>query len=47
MNKEKLMKAYEAPAATAIVMVVEQCIASSVRDTLQDMNKNEVYDEEF
>ena len=47
MNKGKLMAAYQAPAATVIVMATEQCIASSVKDTLQDMNKNEVYDEEF
>ena len=47
MNKEKLMTAYEAPAAKLIEMLMEQCIASSVRDALQDMNKNEIYDEEF
>lgn len=47
MNTKTIMKAYQAPVASVIAMAVEQCIASSVRDTLQDMNKNEVYDEEF
>lgn len=47
MNKEQLKEAYEAPAAKLIEMVMEQCIASSVQDTLLDMTKNEIYDEEF
>ena len=38
---------YESPAAEAIALVVESCIASSVSDTLQDMQGNSIYDEEF
>lgn len=47
MNTKTIMKAYQAPVASVIAMAVEQCIASSVKDTLEDMDKNEIYDEEF
>lgn len=47
MNKKTQGVAYKAPFATVIVLEVEQCLAASVGDTLQDMDKNEIYDEEF
>ena len=38
---------YLSPVVEAIALVTESCIAASVRDTLQDMQGNSIYDEEF
>lgn len=38
---------YETPDMTLLTLVVEQCIASSTGASLDDMDKNGIYDENF
>lgn len=47
MYMRKNRESYETPAIETIVLVVEQCLASSVGTALKDMNANEIYDENF
>ncbi len=40
-------KLYEAPQVSVIIFISEGCLASSVGGVLQDMDKNDIYDEQF
>ncbi len=38
---------YSSPEAEAVSIQTEQCIATSPNNTLEDMDVNDVYDEDF
>ena len=47
MTKNQPKNVYEAPAMAIIPLVMEQCIAASTTDALQEMNEKPLFDESF
>lgn len=47
MTKKQPKNVYEAPEMAIIPLVMEQCIAASTTDALQEMNENPIFDESF
>lgn len=45
--KHMRIEKYLTPDTSILSLETEQCIASSINDTLRDMDENNVYDENF